>query len=182
MTLTVTKAEQDPELDWIRAAKAGDRQAFYLLYQKYHRRVYAVALRLLQDKAKAEDACQEVFVKVWQQLSWFRGDSSFATWLHSISTRTAVDLWRKDRESRRSTDEMPEIAIEAPADTSDLDALIQRLPDQARAVFVLFALEGFQHNEIAALLGIAEGSSKSQYHRARQLLRGWLDENRTAAG
>ncbi len=182
MTLTVTQAVQDMEQDWIHAAKAGDRQAFYLLYQKYHRRVYAIALRLLSDRAKAEDACQEVFVKVWQQLSWFRGDSSFATWLHSISTRTAVDLWRKDRESRRSTDEIPELASDEPVDHGDLEALIQRLPDQARAVFVLFALEGYQHNEIAALLGIAEGSSKSQYHRARQLLRGWLDENRTAAG
>jgi len=165
------------EQQWISAAQQGDRQAFYALYQHYHRRVYAICFRLMGNAAKAEEVCQEIFLKVWQQLSWFRGDSSFATWLHSISTRTAVDYWRQEKAWRLSDEEMPEIAVEAPADTRDLEQLIQRLPHQARAVFVLFALEGYQHDEIAALLGIAQGSSKSQYHRARQLLREWLDEN-----
>jgi RNA polymerase sigma factor (sigma-70 family) len=158
-------------------SQQGDRAAFRQLYQQHVGRVYAVCLRLLADRSKAEDACQEVFVKVWQQLHLFRGDSSFSTWLHSIASRTAIDLWRQDKILRLASDEVPEQASAEPGNSRELEQLILRLPHQARAVFVLFALEGYQHQEIAGLLGIAEGSSKSQYHRARQLLREWLDEN-----
>lgn len=158
-------------------SQQGDRAAFRQLYQQHSGRVYAVCVRLLADRSKAEDACQEVFVKVWQQLTLFRGDSSFSTWLHSIATRTAIDLWRQDKLLRLATEELPEFAGAELGQSRELEQLILRLPHQARAVFVLFALEGYQHQEIAELLGIAEGSSKSQYHRARQLLREWLDEN-----
>lgn len=161
----------------VRLSQQGDLAAFKQLYQQYVGRVYAVCLRLLADRSKAEDACQEVFIKVWQQLAGFRGDSSFGTWLHSVATRTAIDLWRQDKVLRLATEEMPELAGAELGQSRELEQLILRLPHQARAVFVLFALEGYQHQEIAELLGIAEGSSKSQYHRARQLLREWLDEN-----
>lgn len=161
----------------VRLSQQGDLAAFKQLYQQYVGRVYAVCLRLLADRSKAEDACQEVFIKVWQQLAGFRGDSSFGTWLHSVATRTAIDLWRQDKLLRLATEEMPELAGAELGQSRELEQLILRLPHQARAVFVLFALEGYQHQEIAELLGIAEGSSKSQYHRARQLLREWLDEN-----
>jgi RNA polymerase sigma-70 factor, ECF subfamily len=163
----------------IAAAKNGDKQAFYSVYQQFIGRVYAVCWRLLANKQKAEDASQEVFIKVWQQLPGFRGDSSFATWLHSIATRTAIDLWRQEKYLRLtdSSDEQPELSEQSVACSSDdapLEQAIQRLPPQARAVFVLFALEGYQHQEIATLLGIAEGTSKAQYFRARQLLQEWL--------
>ena len=81
----------------VAAAKQGDKQAFYSLYQLFIGRVYAICWRLLANKQKAEDASQEVFIKVWQQLPQFRGDSSFATWLHSIATRTAIDIWRQEK-------------------------------------------------------------------------------------
>jgi RNA polymerase sigma-70 factor (ECF subfamily) len=163
---------------WVQQAKNGNQQAFYQLYQQFNRRVFAICFRLLADRQLAEDATQEAFVRVWQQLVHFRGDSSFATWLHTITTRCAVDLWRKNKMMRLvSDDEVPERPAPADGDEPELEAAIRRLPAQARAVFVLFALEGYQHNEIAELLGIAEGSSKAQYHRARQLLRSWLDEN-----
>lgn len=170
----------------IAAAKLGNAQAFYQLYQQFVGRVYAICWRLLANKQQAEDACQEVFVKVWQQLPAFRGDSSFATWLHSIATRTAIDIWRQGKHLRLtdSTDQLAEngepepqlttSSVPCSSDTAVLEQAILRLPAQARAVFVLFALEGYQHQEIAGLLGIAEGSSKAQYHRARQLLREWL--------
>jgi len=163
----------------VTAAQKGDKQAFYYLYQQYVGRVYAICWRLLANKQKAEDASQEIFIKVWQQLAGFRGDSSFATWLHSIATRTAIDIWRQEKYLRLtdSSDEQPELAEQAVACTSEeapLEQAIQRLPAQARAVFVLFALEGYQHQEIATLLGIAEGTSKAQYFRARQLLQEWL--------
>ncbi|WP_214000878.1 RNA polymerase sigma factor [Arsukibacterium sp.] len=162
----------------IAAAQQGDKQAFYLIYQQFIGRVYAICWRLLANKQQAEDASQEVFIKLWQQLPAFRGDSSFATWLHSVATRTAIDCWRQQKNLRLtdSSDQldMPEPTIHCTGDTATLEQAILRLPAQARAVFVLFALEGYQHQEIASLLGIAEGSSKAQYHRARQLLREWL--------
>ncbi len=163
----------------IAAAKNGDKQAFYSLYQQFVGRVYAICWRLLANRQKAEDASQEVFIKVWQQLPAFRGDSSFATWLHSIATRTAIDLWRQDKYLRLtgSSDAQPELAeqtVQCSGVEAPLEQAIQRLPPQARAVFVLFALEGYQHQEIAGLLGIKEGTSKAQYFRARQLLQEWL--------
>jgi RNA polymerase sigma factor (sigma-70 family) len=163
---------------WIQQAKNGDQKSFYLIYHHFKGRVYAVCLRLLADRAQAEDACQEAFVRIWQQLPGFRGDSAFSTWLHTIASRSAVDLFRKNKVSRLNMDiEVPEIAFEPHHPDQQLEQAIMKLPDQARAVFVLFALEGYQHQEIAELLDIAEGTSKAQYHRARQLLRGWLDEN-----
>ena len=163
----------------VAAAKQGDKQAFYSLYQQFIGRVYAICWRLLANKQKAEDACQEVFIKVWQQLPQFRGDSSFATWLHSIATRTAIDIWRQEKylrltDSADDNDSLSEPWMECSGNSAALEQAIQRLPAQARAVFVLFALEGYQHQEIAALLGIAEGTSKAQYFRARQLLQEWL--------
>jgi RNA polymerase sigma factor (sigma-70 family) len=163
---------------WIQQAKNGDQKSFYLIYHHFKGRVFAVCLRLLADRAQAEDACQEAFVRVWQQLPGFRGDSAFSTWLHTIASRSAVDLFRKNKVSRLNMDvEVPDITFEQDHADPQLEQAILRLPDQARAVFVLFALEGYQHQEIGDMLGIAEGSSKAQYHRARQLLRGWLDEN-----
>lgn len=163
----------------ITAAKQGDKQAFYSLYQQFVGRVYAICWRLLANRQKAEDASQEVFIKIWQQLPQFRGDSSFATWLHSIATRTAIDIWRQDKYLRLtdSSDEQPQLAEQSLGCNSNelpLEQAIQRLPAQARAVFVLFAIEGYQHQEIATMLGIAEGTSKAQYFRARQLLQEWL--------
>lgn len=161
----------------IEAAKSGKKPAFAQLYRLHHRRVYALAYRMLSDQSKAEDICQEVFIKVWQQLAFFRGQSSFSTWLYSISTRTVVDHWRQNKDTLSDGDLAVEPATEELHDDRDLEQLLHRLPAKARAVFVLFAIEGYQHNEIAQLLEIAEGNSKAQYHRARQLLKEWLDEN-----
>ena len=162
----------------IKAAKQGDKDAFRLLYQQFIGRVYAICLRLLANRHKAEEASQDVFIKVWQQLPAFRGDSSFATWLYSIATRTAIDIWRQEK-YLRLTDGDDVLALSEPAEVCQsvqlpLEQAILRLPHQARAVFVLFAIEGHSHRDIAVLLGIAEGTSKAQYHRARQLLQEWL--------
>ena len=164
---------------WIEQAKKGDQQAFYQLYQQFKGKVYAVCWRLLANNAQAEDACQEAFVRAWQQLPTFRGESSFGTWLHTLSSRAAIDVWRKDKVLRLVTSDDidgPTTDLEMPVCKS-IEQAIAKLPSQARAVFVLFAIVGYQHDETAELLAIAEGSSKAQYHRARQLLRGWIDEN-----
>lgn len=161
-------------------AMRGDRQAFFEIYQDHIGRVYAICWRLLGDRQRAEDAAQEIFIKVWEHLPRFKGDSSFMTWLRSIATRTAIDHWRREQKLQfvDSADDAAEMSpvVDLHAENRDLELAIQRLPSQARAVFILFALEGYQHNEIAELLGIAEGSSKAQYHRARTLLRGYLGE------
>lgn len=155
---------------------AGDKAAFERLYRQYTGRVYAVTLRLLANQAKAEEAVQEAFVRVWQQLPNFRGDSQFSTWLHRIAVGTAIDVWRQDKVARLVDDNCTDVPDGLQVTEShQLDRLIFRLPAQARAVFVLFAIEGYRHHEIAGLLNIAEGSSKAQYHRARQLLQEWLN-------
>lgn len=162
----------------ITAASNGDRKAFYVLYRQFCNRVYAICWRLLADQQKAEDATQETFIKVWQQLPEFKGNSQFSTWLHTIATRTAVDAWRQDKLQRQSdNDDVLEQFAVPDSEHEGLEQAIQKLPPQARAVFVLFALEGYQHQEIAGLLDIAPGTSKAQYHRARQLLKEWLSED-----
>lgn len=172
-------ASIDIELQLIQRAIERDRQAFHQLYERYVKRVYAICWRLLADKNAAEDVTQEVFISVWQQLPAFNGRSLFSTWLHAIATKQAVSHFRQRRrwferflpfdlavnDHGEYHDEHPEHGVE--------DA-IQKLPTQARMVFVLFAIEGYRHEEIADLLNIAVGSSKAQYHRARNLLKQWL--------
>lgn len=159
-------------------AMRGDRQAFRKIYQDHIGRVYAICWRLLGDRQRAEDAAQEIFIKVWEHLPRFKGDSSFMTWLRSIATRTAIDHWRREQKLQLVDHDEADMGSVSTMDAEnrDLELAIQQLPSQARAVFILFALEGYQHNEIAELLGIAEGSSKAQYHRARILLREFLGE------
>lgn len=173
-------APADIEQQLIERAKERDRQAFHQLYERYVKRVYAICWRLLADKNAAEEVTQDVFMSVWQQLPQFDGRSLFSTWLHAIATKQAVSHFRARRrwferflpfdlaanDHREYQDDYQEHGVEA---------AIQKLPTQARMVFVLFAIEGYRHEEIADLLNIAVGSSKAQYHRARTLLKQWLD-------
>ncbi len=183
---TENQIELSPELAeeqiTINRAQQGDQQAFYLLYQKYHRKVYAICWRMLADKDSAEDVCQEVFVQLWQKITNFRGESKFSTWLHSVTTNIVLGHLRKHKNwlQRMFSIEdqtVQEVAVEM-EDTSErtaLDKHIARLPERARLVFVLFAVEGYRHEEIAKMLGMAVGSSKAQYHRAKSLLREWVE-------
>ncbi|HIG44546.1 MAG TPA: RNA polymerase sigma factor [Gammaproteobacteria bacterium] len=140
-------------------------------------RVYALCVRLCNDRDMAEDLSQEAFVLAWRKLSSFRGDSAFGSWLYRIATNTALSYLRKQKPFQYSVDidETEEEAI--PEDIGaqmGLEQAIGKLPDGARAVFVLYSLEGHTHDEIASMLNIAQGSSKAQLHRARQLLQGHL--------
>ncbi len=173
------------ELEWISQAQGGDRQAFNHLYQRHIGKVYALCLRMLSNKEQAEDVSQEVFMQVWTKLDNFRGDSKFSTWLHSVTTNTVLSHIRKQKnwiQKVFSLEEQPPSLQELEAkthgitDLSDIDKGIMRLPEKARLVFVLFAVEGYRHEEIAKMLEIAVGSSKSHYHRARNLLREWLQD------
>jgi len=170
----------DIESQWIAQAQQGDQQAFHRIYENYHRRIYALCWRMLADKDSAEDVCQEVFVQLWQKISNFRGESKFSTWLHSVASNIALGHIRKNKTWLQRIfsieDQVVEdVAVDMPQ-CSNLDKNILKLPERARLVFVLFAIEGYRHEEIASMLGMAVGTSKAQYHRARGLLRESLSE------
>ena len=132
----------------------------------------------------AEELTQSVFVRVWEKLSTFRGDSAFSTWLHRLTANVVLETHRAD--SRRAhrvmvTDDPVVLNGEAPAPPAgmamDLEGAIAQLPDGARQVFVLYQVEGYRHEEIAEMLNIAVGTSKAQLHRARCLLREILSDD-----
>ena len=157
-------------------AAAGDVRAFERVYREHLPRVHALVRRMTAGR-DADELTQDVFVRAWEKLKTFRGESAFGTWLHRLavnlilgrraSAATRRERFREDEAAmesaaaRRST---PELAM-------DFDVAIGRLPDGARQIFVLFDVEGYRHEEIAELLGISTGTSKSQLHRARMILR-----------
>ncbi len=171
--------------DLVRAAQRGDTAAFEQLYRDNIGRVYALCLRMTADPGRAEELSQDAFLRAWSKLSSYRGDAAFSTWLH----RLAVNVVLADRRSQGKrwaklvmTDDMAPFgngesssAAEGSALEMDLEQAIASLPDGARTVFVLHAIEGYQHDEIAEMTGTAVGTSKAQLHRARRLLREVLE-------
>lgn len=171
---------QDEETKLITLSKGGDQQAFYQLYEMHHKKVYGLCWRMLADKDSAEDVCQEVFVQVWQKIGNFQGNSKFSTWLHSVTSNIVLSHLRKHKNWLQRVFSIEEQVVEEVgeemAEISELDKQIMRLPERARLVFVLFAVEGYRHEEIGKMLNMAVGSSKAQYHRAKTLLKEWLEE------
>ncbi len=170
------------EAGLVTAAQRGDDRAFERLYRSHVGRIHAVVFRLVADPAQAEELTQDVFVRVWQRLATFRGESTFGTWLHRLAVNVVLSdrrsAWRRMKRVTPSGD-LVELQAPAPPVTPglklDLDAAIAALPPGARTVFVLHAIEGYQHDEIARLTGIAPGTSKAQLFRARRLLQEALD-------
>jgi RNA polymerase sigma-70 factor, ECF subfamily len=165
--------------DLIQRAQQGDQAAFEQLYRAEVGRVYALCLRLTTDAARAEELTQDAFVRAWERLASFRGESAFSSWLYRLTVNV---VFLSQRASRRralrvfSTDDPA--ALERPVEASstaagelDLERAIATLPPGAREVFVLHDVQGYRHHEIAQLTGIAVGTSKAQLFRARRLLR-----------
>lgn len=154
--------------------------AFEQLYRDHSRRVYNLTCRLSGSLTDGEDLAQEVFVQVYRKLDSFRGDAALGTWIYRLATNLCLDHLRRrrvpGREAESLDETMPPAASARPlaADTLDLERAIAKLPEGYRAAFVLHDVEGFNHHEIAAILGIAEGTSKSQVHKARLKLRDYL--------
>ena len=181
MTDTTTAevaAETDAVL--VRSAAAGDMLAFERLYRRHAGRVHGVITRLVGGQGvRAEDLTQEAFVRAWQALPAFRFESAFSTWLHRLAVNTALMELRSRRgQPRFDEDEdalddlgMADSAGQGTALSLDLERAVATLPPRARAVLVLYDVEGWKHEEIAGELGMAVGSSKAQLHRARHLLR-----------
>jgi RNA polymerase sigma-70 factor (ECF subfamily) len=161
------------ESELVERAKKNDYLAFEALYKLHVGRVFGQCVRLVNDRDMAEDLTQDSFVNAWKNLSKFRGDSAFGSWLYRIATNTAISYLRKQKHFNDSLD-VDDIELpyrESPAEQIGLEKAISLLPDGARTVFVLYSIEGYKHEEISAQLGIAVGSSKAQLHRARGLLK-----------
>ena len=162
-----------------RRAAGADVAAFEALYRRHHRRVHGVILRLVgHASARAEDLTQEAFVRAWQALPTFRFESAVSTWLHRMAVNTALMELRARRSRPQADDDEDALESLSMPDTAgravlgrDLERAVATLPPRARAVLVLHDVEGWKHEEIAAELGMAVGSSKAQLHRARGLLR-----------
>jgi RNA polymerase sigma-70 factor (ECF subfamily) len=165
-------------------AARGDRRAFERLYRANVDRVFSLCARMVADRTRAEELTQDVFVRAWEKLGQFRGESAFSTWIH----RLAVNLVLNERKSERRHDARIDAGIDdvdalphrrtrgvdgdaSPGLSMDLEQAIAGLPPGARKVFVLHDVEGYTHEEIAGMLGVTSGGCKAQLHRARMLLR-----------
>ena len=162
--------------DCVQQAAAGDVRAFEQLYQLHLPRVHSLVRRMTGGR-DTDEITQDIFVRVWQKLGTFRGDSACGTWLHRLAVNVIIERFRSDATRRQRLVDGENIfeTLSAPArprDVSmDFEAALEKLPDGAREIFVLHDVDGYKHGEIAELLGISAGTSKAQLHRARMMLR-----------
>lgn len=158
-------------------AASGDSSAFERLYARHQARIHSLVRRMLGGR-DADEVTQDVFVRTWQKLHQFRGDSAFGTWLHRLAVNVVIERRRSFASQRDRIVEDDGRALEmatvppARADLAvDVEHAIEELPPGAREVFVLHDIEGYKHREIGVMLEITTGTSKRQLHRARMLLR-----------
>jgi RNA polymerase sigma-70 factor (ECF subfamily) len=176
----------EPLSDVARAA-AGDARAFEALYRTHLPRVHSLVRRMTGGR-DADELTQDVFVRVWQKLETFRGDSSFTTWLHRLAVNVVIERFRTDAVRRARIHDGEDVfeMLPGPAQTRDIgmdfEAALEKLPDGAREIFVLHDVEGYKHHEIATMLEISPGTSKAQLHRARMMLRKHLGPRTTRPG
>lgn len=183
------------EADAIERAKQGDAQAFQALYDRHKRRVYSLCLRMTANTAEAEDLTQEAFLQLYRKIATFRGESAFSTWLHRLSVNVVLMHLRKkslpvvslEETTQAGEEDTPkkdfgadDLALAGSIDRLQLQRAVDDLPPGYRTIFVLHDIEGYEHNEIAALVGCSVGNSKSQLHKARMKLRDMLKMNRAA--
>ena len=167
------------DLDLARAAANGDMNAFEEIYSRHQRRVYSICLRMLQNAREAEDLTQDVFIQLYRKIGMFRGDCAFTTWIHRMTVNQVLMYFRKrnvkfekvdseegsDKEPSENTPLMPIV------DKIAWENAIEQLPEGYKNVFVLHDVEGFEHEEVARILGCSVGTSKSQLLKARLKLR-----------
>jgi len=178
-------AKMVAEAEAIRLAQAGNAAAFDFLYQLHSRRVYALCLRIVRNPSDAEDLLQEAFLQIFRKIGTFRGESAFSTWLHRMTVNVVLMRLRKKALPTASLEETtepdedtggPRKDIGAAVDRVNLERSVEKLPPGYRTVFVLHDVQGFEHNEIADIMGFSVGNSKSQLHKARTRLRELLQE------
>ncbi len=173
----VAKNTQSVE-HWVEQAQAGDVGAFEALYRSHVGRVHALCLRMCGDPREAEELTQDAFVRAWEKLDSFRGASAFSSWLHRLTVNVVLGSWRARGRHRERVVSIADVQDAAdpehepkPRLALDLESAIAALPAGARTVFVLHDVEGYRHRDVAEMTGLAVGTSKTQLHRARRLLR-----------
>ena len=181
------------EAEAIERARQGDAEAFEGLYGLHKRRVYSICLRMTGNTAEAEDLTQEAYLQLYRKIATFRGESAFSTWLHRLAVNVVLMRLRKKGLPEVSLEETLEPQQEdgprrdigtrdnvltGSIDRINLERAIERLPPGYRIIFVLHDIEGYEHNEIAGMLGCSIGNSKSQLHKARMKLRDLLKTSR----
>jgi RNA polymerase sigma-70 factor (ECF subfamily) len=180
------------EADAIRLAQAGDAAAFERLYRLHSRRVYALCLRMVHNSAEAEDLTQDTFLHLFRKLHQFRGESRFSTWLHRMTVNIVLMRFRKKKHPEISLDETanageesskppmevwgPDLRLSGAIDRITLEKAADQLPVGYKKMFILHDVRGYEHNEIARILGCSVGNSKSQLHKARMRLRELLPQ------
>ncbi len=186
------KSRAAPEAQLIDRAQRGDEPAFEALYEAHKRRVYSLCLRMTGNTAEAEDLTQEAFLQLFRKISTFRGESAFSTWLHRLAVNVVLMHLRKKGLQQVSLDEVDTSQDEpvkrdygdedrrllGSVDRITLSRAIDALPPGYRRVFELHDIDGYEHNEIAAIMECSVGNSKSQLHKARMKLREWLRHER----
>jgi RNA polymerase sigma-70 factor, ECF subfamily len=175
--LSQTSVTYGDEAALIRRAQQRDARAFEQLYRQHVPRIYALCLRLTANVRRAEELTQTAFIQLWEKLPLFRGESAFSSWLHRLAVNTALMDFRAAQRRESRVVGVPDLTVletpqppTTPGARLDLEQAIATLPPQARTVFVLHDIEGYTHEEIAALMELQPGTSKAQLHRARQLL------------
>lgn len=175
------------DLKLAQSATEGNMAAFEELYNRHHRRVYSLCLRMLQNTAEAEDLTQEVFIQLYRKIGSFRGDSAFTTWLHRMTVNQVLMHFRKRTVKFEKTTEEGETPVQIVVGTENqakmpivdkiaLESAIAQLPNGYKNVFVLHDVEGYEHEEVAKILGCSVGTSKSQLHKARLKMRKLLQK------
>lgn len=166
----------------VKLSQKGDARAFEALYRRLVGRIYALCLRMSGDVQRAEELTQDVFVRAWERMESFRGDSKFTTWLHRLAVNVVLQAGRaKGRREGRETlvanpeDYLARVKQEMPGTRLDLERAIASLPEGARTVLVLRDIQGFKYEEIAEMQGVALGTVKAQIHRARKMMRERLE-------
>jgi len=186
---TRSDADELPEPEAIRLAQQGDERGFERIYRLHSQRVYALCLRMMRgNSAEAEELTQESFLQLFRKIGTFRGESAFSTWLHRLTFNIVLMRLRRHSFQVLSLDEMLEpgektagllqkhigsrdLRLAGSADRMDVEWALKQLPRGYRAVFILHDVQGYEHNEIAAIRGCSLGNSKSQLHKARARLR-----------
>lgn len=176
--------DRSEETELLNRARANDALAFESLYRRHSGNVYGLCLRMLSDTGTAEDCTQETFVQAWRNLNGFKGDSGFGTWLHRIAVNQVLMLRRRGQAQKRhleavgqdwAVDVTADPVTAQPASQMDMEKAVRSLPQGARDVFVLCAINGYSYEETSGFLGVAVGTCKAQLHRARRLLKERLD-------
>jgi RNA polymerase sigma-70 factor (ECF subfamily) len=180
------------EAEAIERAKQGDGAAFEALYNLHKRRVYSLCLRMTANTAEAEDLTQEAFLQLFRKIGTFRGESAFSTWLHRMSVNVVLMRLRKkglpivplddplesEEDATKKEPGGADLRLSGAVDRLEIRRAIDALPPGYRSIFVLHDIEGYEHNEIADLVGCSIGNSKSQLHKARMKLREFLKTSR----